>query len=623
MLYFIFLFFYLIRVIDPTKKSRYNIYQLNYNFLFFCIAIYGLSELLSLINCFTIAYINATLVIGIISVFSFSVRRILFNLNWLILSLTKIFKKFKVEITILILLFSGAILYSPNNYDSNMYHLPRIIHWLQNNNLSHYATPIYFQLYQPIFSELNLTWIYSSFGPISLLNCLQLLFFGFLYSMVWLIFCELLKIIKYQNIIYVFLIIFSLLLQAENTKNDVILTYFLFIFIYGLVNLFMNMKVDKIFLIMGLFLAIFTKGTSYIYLFSLILISVFYLIIHFKKYSDIFRIIFKLDILLILSFGFVLWLPLILRNYNLSGNFTGQDNKELTMYTNQNQGIKPMISNGLKNVSMHINLPNCDFRVTEKVNLIHQKLKLPSINDSNYNFCHISFQVYCNKLKKCFTADSVSNYVWFWLNMMFVILWILYPQKMRSPIILFYFGSIIMLLVFSFLLKWQPWHTRLLIPFFLLNSVALVVFINKFRIFVLLKRLILLNGIICIVLNGLQPIIVFGKITGNYKYSFSYYDRLPAYWVKVNEYEQINNMISDNKKIGLVCNSTELVFPFMWNYRNTHNNFTYSGIIDNPSRRLVAPIDLDYLIVDKTRVNSQVSGYTKTYENSKWILYKN
>ena len=49
--------------------------------------------------------------------------------------------------------FVTAILYPPNNFDSMTYHMARVSHWINNNNISFYPTAIVRQNYQMPLAE--------------------------------------------------------------------------------------------------------------------------------------------------------------------------------------------------------------------------------------------------------------------------------------------------------------------------------------------------------------------------------------------------------------------------------------------------------------------------------------
>ncbi len=47
-----------------------------------------------------------------------------------------------------------GLLSPPNNWDSQTYHMARVVHWIQNGHLAHYLSHITRQHYQPPFAEM-------------------------------------------------------------------------------------------------------------------------------------------------------------------------------------------------------------------------------------------------------------------------------------------------------------------------------------------------------------------------------------------------------------------------------------------------------------------------------------
>ena len=66
-----------------------------------------------------------------------------------------------------------AVLAAPNNYDSMTYHLPRVMHWVQNGSVAHYPTRIDRQITQNPGAEFLLTQVYLLTGSDRWLNLVQ------------------------------------------------------------------------------------------------------------------------------------------------------------------------------------------------------------------------------------------------------------------------------------------------------------------------------------------------------------------------------------------------------------------------------------------------------------------
>ncbi len=66
-----------------------------------------------------------------------------------------------------------AVLAAPNNYDSMTYHLPRVMHWVQDGSVAHYPTHIDRQITQNPGAEFLLTQVYLLTGSDRWLNLVQ------------------------------------------------------------------------------------------------------------------------------------------------------------------------------------------------------------------------------------------------------------------------------------------------------------------------------------------------------------------------------------------------------------------------------------------------------------------
>jgi len=71
------------------------------------------------------------------------------------------------------LLFTVALIAPPNNVDSLLYHMSRVMHWAQNGSLRHYATGYHHQLIMPPFAELAILDLRLLVGSDRLANLVQ------------------------------------------------------------------------------------------------------------------------------------------------------------------------------------------------------------------------------------------------------------------------------------------------------------------------------------------------------------------------------------------------------------------------------------------------------------------
>ena len=66
-----------------------------------------------------------------------------------------------------------AIVYPPNNYDSMIYHVARVMHWAQQGSVAHYPTSVFMQLQGAPLAEFFLLHLYLLTGSDALFNLVQ------------------------------------------------------------------------------------------------------------------------------------------------------------------------------------------------------------------------------------------------------------------------------------------------------------------------------------------------------------------------------------------------------------------------------------------------------------------
>jgi hypothetical protein len=549
------------------------------------------------------------------------------------------------------LLTVSALIYLPSNYDSNTYHLPRFIHWLQNQHLNHYKTSIFRQVYQPYLNEIFLSFIYSTFGPYSLLNFWQVIFLYFSYLVLFDINNSIPD--KYRisskNILLPILLCWSLLLQSVTTKNDVILLFFILYLIYLVIGFRKNPQIGLV--ILSSILGYLTKGTFNIYVIAIIIVFIG-ISIRFKIIQEYIKIVLlKIQIKQFLIFGVIgcfLLFPTIYRNISLVGNIFGQDKSELSAFQNTNKSFSVGVSNTIKNIGYQSFTPFGNPISTEKIEWLHYHLDFPNVNDSNLNWMGGEYKIpIANKFKGFFSADMVPNLLILYLTIGILILILVKrvtqgENKQARVFLLLSSISLFTLFIFSFLLRWQPWHTRLLFPVFLVQSYALINYLEKTNLNSILKPVIMIITCITIVFNAQQPLIAHHKITKQFPnfwsskfWSVPLENKVPEYIENDFRYGLICDIIGSNKFVGIICGGNDRVFGYMLNHRSTNNKYYYIGEVKNPTYKLAylnPKIDsLDYAIVNLSAMEDkslqkQFSSFQTildTTTTSKWILLKN
>ena len=400
--------------------------------------------------------------------------------------------------SISILLFIQGILYPPNNWDSMTYHMARIAHWVMNESIEPYPTHIYRQIYQPPLAE----WM---IGQICLLNkadyfanAIQLIFLiaslGVI-NQIMLLWNQ----SKRRRMIAICIAFTtpSVFMQATSTQNDIVVSFFLLSTIFFLIDYFKRFNISSaIYIGLSIGSAILTKGTALVYIIPIISFCLFFLWKAFLK-KQINLINFLPHFFLITTLSIAIAFPHFYRNYALSGDIFGASDDH---YFNKNITLKSTGLNLLKNIANHASTPITSNLTNQIVEKTHLTLKIP-INDENYSYKGIHFKL--NNWNH--NEDEVSNFLQIVL-FAGVLLFLILNWKKIEPFIKF--SALFCLLafcLFSFLLKWQPWHMRLQVPLFMMASIPIALYLDNFQMKKLVFPILGISVAYCLLLAILNP----------------------------------------------------------------------------------------------------------------------
>lgn len=369
--------------------------------------------------------------------------------------------------TMLLLIFMQGLLYPPNNYDSMTYHMARISSWVSHQSVSYYPTAIVRQLYQPPFAEyvimhlgiLSRTDLFSNsvqfvfllLSITAILSILELFELGHTYKIMAILLC---------------ITIPEVTLQASSTQNDVVNAFFI------ITALFFSLKTIKqpqlnyyVFTGLSAGLALLTKGTAYIYLPPvLLLVGIVALsrVIKYKMYNSLWYIVITAMLAIGVNSGHYS------RNYQLTHNFLGVDKTESVSYSNQKMSARLLLSSLVKNAGMHTAImfvkPAANFS-NQVIYQLHQ-LSGININDRATNYKGMPYST----IIPVTSEDSAPNPFHLLLITASILLTTYHfiKRPINLPAICLLVVLIMQTLLFCFYLKWQPWHSRLHIPLFLI-----------------------------------------------------------------------------------------------------------------------------------------------------------
>jgi 4-amino-4-deoxy-L-arabinose transferase-like glycosyltransferase len=362
-----------------------------------------------------------------------------------------------------------AFVAAPNHSDSMEYHLPRVVHWIQNNSVAHYPTHEIFQLYQNPWSEFAIAHFQILTQSDRLAASIQ--WFAMLASIlgVSLIAKELGANWQGQILSAVFCTTIPMgILQGSSTNNDLVVAFWMVCLAYfTLLTLRQgahSLNIARLGASLGL--AILTKGTAYIYAFPFCLWLALWGINRYRL--KVWQPIVSVSaIAILLNFGHYV------RNFLVFGSPLGVPGEE----TIDTFGPKLLISNVLKQLALHADfvrylrldgLINPMTGIAEKViRIIHNVLGVdinnPALMSSSYSEFFVP--------GISFNEDTAGNPVH--LIIIFLALGLIAINfRLPKRPLLFAYALVVTgcFLLFCALLTWSLPRCRLHLPIFILYA---------------------------------------------------------------------------------------------------------------------------------------------------------
>lgn len=378
---------------------------------------------------------------------------------------------------ILCVCLGTALISPPNNYDSMTYHMPRILHWIQNQSVNHYPTHNLRQISFPPGTGYIVAQFQILSGGDFFANTVQwLAFLGCILAT-----SLLSKCCDRSNdqvmTAFVCAAIPMAIMQSTTTQTDLAASYWVICFAYFILRETNYRSSDFFWLAASLGLAVLAKPTASIFSIPLVcLLAV--------RYAGNYSALKKPTILirslcfsaLVSSASLLLSVPYYWRNILTFGHFLGIDNGTRV----ESIGLEVLVSNILRNTAL--NLPLKYF--WELIIKLHGCLFMPGVNDPGSTFLKNEFNL--NVLHRLILPDEdfIANPIHLILIFCSIgtVLTLFFSRKMTHiPCVakisvcgIFGFG------LYCLLIKWQIWGNRLLLPFFILNAPISAYFINRF-----------------------------------------------------------------------------------------------------------------------------------------------
>ena len=497
----------------------------------------------------------------------------------------------------LVLLFATLIIsliYPPNTDDSLAYHLPKVMQWIQNENVNIFKTSDLRQVSYPPLSEYFLMHLYLITNNDQLLNLVQ--WFSLLGSVIVasLITSQLKGNINSQILSVIICITIPMgILQSTSTQTDFFVSLWIIISVFFIFRYFEKQKIENVLGFgISLSLAILTKPTSFIFLFPF---CIWLLLFSIKNYhTKNFTILSLVLVIFVILDGLFYY-----RNYNLFSNPLGNN----LGITNELVNYEIFASNLIRNISLNLTLPNVFFNefirgiVFNFHDIFNISVTNPqstfSTNERDGGDYFIYFSLY---------ESTASNTLHFFLILISTII-IPFCLNISSYEKKYLICLISGFLLFSLVLKWQPWGNRLLLPFFVLFSPFMGLLFSKLKskkFFHIIALLFIIYSLPFVFFNKTRPLLgEILRVNDNlryYKPSFLSLKRNELYFPHNQSYERdfkkISNIVKQYqcKKIGIYSDGSALEYPLWLLSRKIDSEIKIFHImISNETDNLINP----------------------------------
>lgn len=368
---------------------------------------------------------------------------------------------------LLLVLLSLGIAQPPNNWDSMTYHLSRVMHWIQQQSVAHYASHIDRQIFMTPFSEY---WILNTMvltGNDYFTNAVQ-----WMALVGCIIVCTLLVQEgggSFRSQILASYLVLSIpiaLYESLSTQTDLLAAFFVLSAIFCFLRLYLQWESTYVWgLGISIGLALFTKATSYFFLLPLVICyAAVWLIRREKRWFYAGLSISGVVILLNVPF--------------YARNFAAFQTPIPTTWALNNEafGIKPLVSNITKNTVFNLTTP---FAPVNQVLLnqlygIHRLVGVP-LNEPKLSLTPFELPIH----NKFFSQDYAPNPLHTALLIIISLLIYLFRERFNTTFYLLLGIGITGFLILLIFLKFQVFGTRFQIPFWALVAVWVAIVWDK------------------------------------------------------------------------------------------------------------------------------------------------
>ena len=458
-------------------------------------------------------------------------------------------------VAIIIIVGIIALVAPPNNWDSMVYHMARVAHWIQNKSVNFYPTHITTQLYHSPWAEYAILHLQILSSSDRFANLVQ--WFSMVGSVVGV--TAVAKQLGAERDGQILAAVFAVtvpmgILQASSTQNNYVLAFWLICFVYfaGRFSSDPSWR-NSILAAASLGLTLLTKPTGYLYALPFLLVLVFSTISRYRTKCFV-RLAFMAAFVVTVNLGHYIR---TIKLYGPEGQAT-----ERRLYANETFSLRFLASNILRNVALHVGTPSnllnyYEYRV---IRSLHESAGI-DMNDHRTTWKNRQFQI--NDLST--HEDNAGNPIQILLLGGLLLLVIKSWTHLHLINVFVYIGCLLAaFLLFCAVLKWQPYHSRLHLPLFILSAPLVGVVASRilgWRISFVVGIVLLCSSTPWVFWNELRPLVGNKNIfmTNRVDQYFANRPRLEADYIGAARF-LLSRKCSD---IGLVFGANDWEYP-LW-----------------------------------------------------------
>ena len=363
-----------------------------------------------------------------------------------------------------------ALVYPPNNWDSMTYHMARVPSWMQQGSINFFPTATLQQIHQPPLAEWNTLHFQILSGGDRFANTVQWIALVGCSIAASLMARELKQPFPVQVLALVIAATLPMgLLQGSSTQNDLVVSFWLLAFaLFALQYLRKPTVGCMLFCGLALGFALLTKGTAYAFSPPLAAMLLLYGIIHAKGARP--RVKLVSAAMVILAIALLLNSSHWARNWELFGHPWPSDHRNLNAEVN----VSIVWSNLVRHAALHLGVPN------DRINAI----TLDVIHGILGDLIDIPEATWPNQsLRITFSKneDYAGNFLHFWV--LAASLLGIVPFRRRSqfstPTVCLALAIILGMILYSSILRWDPWASRRHTTLFMLGAPIAAVFVSS------------------------------------------------------------------------------------------------------------------------------------------------